>query len=108
MAHTPGPWLYDAETGAVSMADDLCAEIATVLFENTDETQTDADGRLIASAPDLLAALIALADEADRIGNALSAKGQGATVLGMRARAARAAIARATQPNPANPLRGED
>ena len=50
---------------------------------------------LIASAPDLLMALEELADEADRVGSALSAKGQGATVLGMKTRKARAAIAKA-------------
>lgn len=51
--------------------------------------------RLIAAAPELLAALVELAEEADRLGNALSKRGQGATVLGMKCRKARAAIAKA-------------
>jgi hypothetical protein len=102
--HTPGQWLYDAETGEVTMADDVTALIATVQFGGTDEAQADADGCLIGAAPDLLAAL--------QSGEALIA-GDLTGLEWKRAcreflAAARAAIARATQPNPANPLKGED
>jgi uncharacterized radical SAM superfamily Fe-S cluster-containing enzyme len=102
--HTPGQWLYDAETGEVTMADDVTALIATVQFEGTDEAQADADGYLIASAPDLLAALQALSALNDNY-----APFGGEIYQDRIERAwdnARAAIARAT--HPANPLRGED
>jgi hypothetical protein len=50
------------------------------------------DEKLAADAG-LLAALTALEKEADRVGNYLSKKGQGATALGMACLAARKAIA---------------
>jgi hypothetical protein len=57
--HTPGPWKFDQTTGAVSMDDgDVEALVATVNFESVSERQANADGRLIAAAPDLYAALV--------------------------------------------------
>lgn len=49
--HTPKPWVYRADDGEVRADDDRCC-VATV--EILDDS--DANGRLIAAAPDLLAA----------------------------------------------------
>lgn len=54
--HTPGPWGYDGAFDVV-MQDDVGAWIACVNFEHVDEEQAVADARLIAAAPDMLAAL---------------------------------------------------
>lgn len=57
--HTPGPWAYDNATGEVYRDDgDVCPMIANVYRDNTSDTQADADGRLIAAAPELLKALV--------------------------------------------------
>jgi hypothetical protein len=53
MKHTPGPW--EAENESVSAGFDMVADV----FGATTE-QRDANARLIAAAPDLLAALKAL------------------------------------------------
>lgn len=61
MKHTIGPWFYSPDSGLIQMddrtGDDIQALVATVNFENTDKLQADADGKLIAAAPDMLAAL---------------------------------------------------
>ncbi len=56
--HTPGPWAYEPTSGAIYYADgDVEPEIAVIDQDNMSSEQADADGRLIAAAPDLLAAL---------------------------------------------------
>lgn len=53
--HTPGPWAYDQAGGEVYYADgDVEPVIAGIEQDGTSEEQADADGRLIAAAPDLL------------------------------------------------------
>ncbi|TAX57142.1 hypothetical protein ELI01_18875 [Rhizobium leguminosarum] len=55
--HTPGPWRYDVESEAVFADDgDVCPNVV-FLNDNTSGDQNLADGTLIASSPDLLAAL---------------------------------------------------
>lgn len=52
--HTPGPWIYDAESGQIQAHNGCIAE--TVDSDYT-PTQDDHNGRLIAAAPDMLTAL---------------------------------------------------
>ena len=56
--HTPAPWAYEETSGAIYYADgDVEPIIAGINQDNTSQTQADADGRLIAEAPAMLAAL---------------------------------------------------
>lgn len=69
ITHTPGPWKTAIDRNGriyVLMDDDVAAEVCEVCTENLDDVrQGDADARLIAAAPQLLAALRAfLAAEA--------------------------------------------
>ena len=58
-AHTPGPWGYESTSGAIFYADgDVEPVIAGINQDLVSEAQADADGRLIAAAPDLLAVVI--------------------------------------------------
>ena len=50
--HTPGPWLIDTETGVVVSRSDSLHVVASTFPHNR-----AANGRLIAAAPDMLAAL---------------------------------------------------
>lgn len=55
--HTPGPWTYEPTSGAIYFADgDVEPLIASTNLECVSAEQGDADGRLIAAAPDLLEA----------------------------------------------------
>lgn len=56
---------------------------------------TEESTRLIAAAPELLEALEELAEQAQRVGDALSRRGEGATLLGMAHLKAKRAIAKA-------------
>ena len=59
MGHTPGPWKV-VDRLYVWTDDDVGCEVAKVCDENLDDDmlgQADADARLIAAAPELLAAL---------------------------------------------------
>jgi hypothetical protein len=116
MAHTPGPWRFtsrnlDGVEGFVSripFAIEMVSSPSAVapIADVCDQPQAADNARLIASAPDLLAALQALSALNDNY-----APFGGEIYQDRIERAwdnARAAIARATQPNPANPLRGED
>jgi hypothetical protein len=111
MAHTPAPWKF---TGFVATSN-FGGNIAAVQGDGTvlarvkggvteDREIAAANARLIAAAPDLLAALQALSALNDNY-----APFGGEIYQDRIERAwdnARAAIARAT--HPANPLRGED
>lgn len=67
-AYTPAPWAYEPTSGAIYYKDgDVEPLIASTNLECVSEEQGDADGRLIAAAPELLEALQGLA-------NALEAK----------------------------------
>jgi hypothetical protein len=61
--HTPGPWRFHSETGFIG-SDHGYVPIATPFQETwqTGKPQAVANARLIAAAPDLLAALEALTD----------------------------------------------
>jgi hypothetical protein len=105
--HTPGPWTYEIKTaiaggtpqyaGPVIYAEDDCEHhaIADASCNHTCRLphETEANARLIAAAPDLLAALAALTawDEAD------TAAGGDVDFDGLRdvINSARAAIAKA-------------
>lgn len=53
--HTAAPWKYNPEDGEIYMDDgDVQALIATVNLECVSEEQGNADGQLIAAAPELL------------------------------------------------------
>lgn len=59
--HTPGPWKYDWIEKSIFYDDnDVQPRIAIMDGDNTSEDQNAADARLIAAAPDLLAALKAI------------------------------------------------
>lgn len=63
--HTPGPWMQDEDRPFDILFDDRAGEnvtpiIASVHTDNTDDEQWQADARLIAAAPDLLAAVKSL------------------------------------------------
>lgn len=70
MSHTPGPWFVGGESGNEGEAEEIAAKSRTIAWTaNTysdaadEDFTTDEDranGRLIAAAPDLLAALQAL------------------------------------------------
>jgi hypothetical protein len=64
MGHTPGPWKV-ADRFYILMDDEVACEVAKVCDENLDDDmvhQADADARLIAAAPELLAALKVICD----------------------------------------------
>lgn len=59
--HTPGPWAYEMSNGEIFLEDAyrVFPRIAKVDLSNCESVdQTDADGFLIAAAPELLEALI--------------------------------------------------
>ncbi|WP_313014578.1 hypothetical protein [Brevundimonas sp.] len=61
--HTPGPWVVTSDGHYVSPGADLSKIVALIFRPNTDqEGERHANARLIAAAPDLLAALIEARD----------------------------------------------
>ncbi len=86
--HTPGPWTVreDKDEWAI-----IGSEPSWVCGINRRNHSAKANARLIATAPELLAALETLADETRKVGIALSNMGQGATALGLAEHKARAA-----------------
>jgi hypothetical protein len=54
--HTPGPWRFSTEDGHVHDEDGLIAEVWGV-FPGRDGSEVKANARLIAAAPELLAAV---------------------------------------------------
>ena len=102
-AHTPGPWYWRGNTLAPVNADPYSSAVHSILdaeggygYLGTDyrltRAELDADRRLIAAAPDLLAALQALVAEA---GPRMGLDDTPGTINTM-SRLARAAIAKAT------------
>jgi len=56
--HTSGPWAYEPTSGAIYFADDNVEPVIAVINQDSaSEEQADADGYLVAAAPDLLEAL---------------------------------------------------
>ena len=100
-SHTPGPWSYENEGQTVYVGDQIEGQwIAQVRgwgwlqkLKNGEAVQ-DANGRLIAAAPDLLEALIGLDEAYCRAGENLTRDER--TEDRKRLIAARAAIAKAT------------
>ncbi len=52
MSHTPGPWEFDE--GHIFSAEKQ--SIAQIYYDDIDEAEAEANGSLMAAAPDLLAA----------------------------------------------------
>lgn len=75
---TPGPWRFDPKRGAIATS--AGDPVAVVCFHGADSmAQENANGHLIAAAPDLLAALgdllaDAIAEEMDRYPSVLRAR----------------------------------
>lgn len=66
-AYTPGPWRFDTKRGAIVTS--AGEAVAVVCFHGADSlAQENANGHLIAAAPDLLAALRELLADAVRSG----------------------------------------
>lgn len=66
-AYTPGPWRFDTKRGAIVTSSGDA--VAVVCFHGADSlAQENANGRLLAAAPELLAALRELLTEAARSG----------------------------------------
>lgn len=62
--HTPGPWTATCNHISASITtSDGSVIYPTIALVDTATTSADANARLIAAAPDLLAALIGLAEE---------------------------------------------
>lgn len=60
--HTPGPWSFDAVHGAVLSADGHA--VAVLCFHGAESmAQEDANGRLIAGAPELLRCAVLALEE---------------------------------------------
>lgn len=94
--HTPGPWRHSYKTartnniGVYDKSGVLIASIDTSIFaSHLTVSRREQDARLVAAAPELLAALVSVTDEMSRLPASL---GYEYTHL----RDARAAIARAT------------
>jgi len=63
---TPGPWRYDVQDGEVNGRPDASVLVTDLDVSSSvdDDDERDANGRLIAAAPDLYEALRTLAHEA--------------------------------------------
>lgn len=106
--HTPGPWFVDAdgkiwrrdprelyENGGGVAGDHPVATVHRGWSRWEDGFPAQANARLIAGAPDLLRALVALSDAADDVGH-----GYNTSWMDGYIDAARAAIAKATKELP--------
>ncbi len=105
--HTPGPWEIAVENPHCILAPAECGLciVATLPKEGSQKPDTNANARLIAAAPELLAALIQLLEErtaADHLirlledAEVFDAKGQPTPCTSPASTAARAAISLAT------------
>ncbi len=105
---TPGPWSVRSKYGQTwihagkgkrftQVADVSAIEIDTGEEVGADHEQIQANARLLAAAPELLAALIALADKVDATSDCDHKRFSCAEVgcIGAQVKAARAAIAKA-------------
>ena len=101
--HTPGPWLFDEESEAITTNDRVASsktQIATVELGWAEpfESEQIANARLIAAAPELLAELITMTDAyTEAMKDAGVSHCPEAFVI---VRSARAAIAKATEAKP--------
>lgn len=103
---TPGPWVWDGqalwrakEDGTPDKAAEPVLE-ANGYYERAQIDAYDADARLVAAAPDLLAALKRLKDAAEAVGRTLEARrahSRKDAELAMAYLDARDAIAKATR-----------
>lgn len=57
MSHTPGPWLIEPKAARGLWLHDSNGEFIALATKRDDAAEEDANARLIAAAPDLLAAL---------------------------------------------------
>lgn len=102
MAHTPGEWelqLDGIDYRVVSQAQYTPIVVATVhaTDENDDIGSREGNGRLVAAAPELLAALMALTDKVDATSDCdhKRARCEDIGCIGVQVKSARAAIAKA-------------
>lgn len=70
--HTPGPWLFDEESGAITTHKRIAKGIARIVtvrlgWAEPFESEQIANARLIAAAPDLLEALCMVLDDPDAL-----------------------------------------
>jgi hypothetical protein len=92
--HTPGPWTDDGHDGRDSLIiHSQWGEVARV-GANGDTSQRDANARLIAAAPELLAALKRAEEELNRMQSCLTGRDQ--EIGWQECLSARAAISKAT------------
>lgn len=89
--HTPGPWVLRAEHWMPSVVIGESVWHAATITGRERPGERDANARLIAAAPDLLAALKEMLDK----GEGCAACGSGAPGCGCRYERARAAISKA-------------
>jgi hypothetical protein len=69
--HTPGPWVAEIGGQGSFMIEDSNARVLCqrAAWYSSMVDESEANARLIAAAPDLLAALIAIADQLERVGD---------------------------------------
>ena len=86
MTHTPGPWLLEADEVTANDGDVIVADLG--LFNSCVADEWQGNGRLIAAAPNLLAALKLIVQTHD-----MTCKGEDCGISGIDL--AKAAIAKA-------------
>lgn len=64
--HTPGPWVIDPCWDILGNTDDGNGMVCQITTDAVPRAEAEANARLIAAAPDMLAALRFLADQAER------------------------------------------
>lgn len=97
MSHSPGPWVAidtDGEHHAI-VAPDADQDHFTVICIGPDDATENANARLIAAAPDLLAALETMLGEHELLTSLRRASGLPPALTNMTIDAAHAAIAKA-------------
>ena len=104
-SHTPGPWTHkprarDGHTdtickGHAAFVQVGCPRVERPILDYPHDNEQTANARLIAAAPELLAAIKALVAEFDAYDSAMTEIGRGHEDYGGQRAAARAAIAKA-------------
>ena len=99
-AHTPGPWTVSDYSATAVIREKDQPGIAVMPFKR-DQAEREANARLIAAAPDLLASVIELLEPLERASAAMVAQGKALDQHGEAAfDRARAAISLATGETP--------
>lgn len=93
--HTAGPWWFDPDNRTVQQGNPVMGPRICTVHGTGDDYEANA--RLIAAAPDLIAALDGLLDAADYVKHFDLSRGEQIRKLVPALQSARAAIAKATQ-----------